>query len=126
VRHCYTEQTVQFDRLKQSKQALEEEKVEVEGSCRRLEEELDAASQRGREKDQAHATALTNIQMAKRELQETLDSTYNFVVIAICLSLRSAAFNSHLSYATSLFLVFCSTFPIKMICPKRPSVLYGH
>jgi hypothetical protein len=42
------------------------------------------------------------------------------------LSLRSPAFNSHLCYAANLFLSLCNTFPIKTICPKRPSVLYGH
>jgi hypothetical protein len=34
--------------------------------------------------------------------------------------------NGHLCYAANLFLSLCSTFPIKTICPKRPSVLYGH
>jgi hypothetical protein len=34
--------------------------------------------------------------------------------------------NSHLCSAATLFLSLCSTFPIKTISPKRPSVLYGH
>jgi hypothetical protein len=36
------------------------------------------------------------------------------------LSYRSPAFNGHLSYAASLFLILCNTFLIKPICPKRP------
>jgi hypothetical protein len=38
----------------------------------------------------------------------------------------SPAFNGHLCYSATLFLSLCSTFPIKTICPKRPSVLYSH
>ncbi|XP_070181479.1 centromere protein F-like [Littorina saxatilis] len=67
VRHCYTEQTISLDRLKQSKQQVEEEKAALEAGCKRLEEDLSAAAQKAREKDEAHATVLTNVQLAKKD-----------------------------------------------------------
>ena len=73
VRHCYTEQTVQLDRLKQIKQQIEEEKKSVEASCKRLENELDAAAQQARDKEEAHTTALSNIQTVKNDLQIAFD-----------------------------------------------------
>jgi hypothetical protein len=42
------------------------------------------------------------------------------------LSKRPPLFNGHLCYAATLFLSPCIRFSIITICPKRPSVLYGH
>ena len=76
MRHCYTEQSHQLERLKQCRQGLEEEKASVEASCRRLEEELHAVIQQANEKDAALASSLTNIQTAKRELGMALEGMF--------------------------------------------------
>lgn len=84
MRHCYTEQTFQLDRLKQSKQAVEEEKALVEASCKHLEEELQAATRQARDKDEALTTSLTNIQAAKRDFQIALDGKLCLCILSAC------------------------------------------
>ncbi|KAL8619786.1 hypothetical protein ACOMHN_025872 [Nucella lapillus] len=69
VRHCYTEQSHTLDRVKQSKQAVEEERAGVEANCRRLEDDLDTARQQALDTQTAHSTALTNLQSSLRQLQ---------------------------------------------------------
>ena len=62
------------------------EKGSVEANCKHLEDELVAAAQQASEKDRAHATALTNMQIAKRDVQLALDSKIHFYIVGFFLS----------------------------------------
>lgn len=59
-------------------QDLQIEKVEMETSCHRLEDELSMTKQQAMKKDEAHATTLSNMQVKCRDLENALTGDLPF------------------------------------------------